>query len=160
MRVRVNTVVRLEYELQVDGETVDATPEGEPVAVLWGCAHELPAGLEGALEGRPPGPFRTWLSPERTHGPHDPEKVYQASRKDLPPGVTVEVGEGLYLEDEAGTPVGARIVAVDGGWVTVDANPRFAGKTLLYRGMIRGIREATPEEIEHGHAHGVGGIAH
>lgn len=160
MRVRGATVVRFEYELRVDGGTVDGTHEGEPVAVLWGHARELPAGLEWSLGGRAQGPFGVSVPSERAHGPHEPEKIYQASRRDFPPGVTVEVGEELYVEDESGAPVGARIVAVDGHQVTVDANPRLAGKTLVYSGVIHSIREATPGEIRHGHAHGEGRVDH
>lgn len=160
MEVRENTVVTFGYELRVDGERVDASLEGEPVTVLVGNAPWLPLGLEGALFGLSPGPFRVTLPPERAAGTHDPGKVAVVGRGEFPEGSSVEGGEEFHAQDEGGRPVAFRVVAVEGDRVTVDANPELAGKTLGYEGVIHGVREATPEEVEHGHVHGEGGVEH
>lgn len=160
MEVRPNTVVSFEYMLRVDGCVEDSTPEGEPVVVLHGHAHALPPGLEDVLLGLAPGPFRICVPPELAAGPHDPVKVVATSRGEFPHDAALEVGEEFYAGDEDGIPVTARVVSVEGERVTVDTNPRFAGKTLEYEGVVHHVREATPEEIDHGHVHGEGGILH
>ncbi len=158
--IQRNTVVRLEYALEVDGEIIDETLAGEPLVVLWGHAHELPPGLEEALEGYPRGKFQVSVPAERGVGIHRPEKVSQARLADFPAGSTVAVGKEFLTRDDEGRPLGARVTVVEGEEVTVDANPRLAGKTLAYSGLIHDIREATAEEIEHGHVHGEGGVEH
>lgn len=160
LKVRRDAVVRLEYVLRVDGEVVDETPEGEPVAVLHGRASGLPPGLESVLEGRGVGPFEARVPPELGAGERDPGLVLIASREDFPPGAVLEAGEEFYFEGEGGEVRPARIVAVEGDRVRVDANPALAGKVLEYTGIIHEVREATPEELEHGHAHGEGGVHH
>lgn len=158
--VHRNTVVRFEYVLRIDGEKADSSPDGEPVTVLCGHAPSRPPGLEAALLGRPPGYFRIVLPPERAAGAHDPLKVTTASRGEFPADARVEVGESFYATDEGGIPVTVRVVAVEGDRVTVDSNPEFAGKPLEYEGTIHSVREATPEEVDHGHVHGEGGVEH
>lgn len=158
--VTKNRVVKLEYALEVDGEIIDETLAGEPLLVLWGHAHALPPGLEEALEGYPRGEFQVSVPAERGVGSHRHEKVSQARLADFPEGSTVEVGKEFLTRDGEGHPVGARVTAVDGEEVTVDANSRLAGKTLVYSGLIHDIQEATAEEIEHGHVHGEGGVEH
>lgn len=155
-----DTVVKLEYTLEVDGVVLDATLAGEPLAVLWGHARYLPPGLEEALEGYPLGEFAVRVPPERGAGPHRPEKVCQVSLADFPPGATVEAGREFRTTDGEGWPVGVRVVSVEGEAVAVDTNPPLAGRALSYTGVIHEVREATDEEIEHGHAHGEGGVEH
>lgn len=70
MEVQPGTVVSLEYVLRVDGRDFGSSPEGEPVAVLPGHGRMLPPGLEEALIGRFPGPFRVVAPPERAAGPY------------------------------------------------------------------------------------------
>lgn len=69
-------------------------------------------------------------------------------------------GGRVLREGRDARPVAVRVVAVEGDQVTVDTNPEYAGKTLVYRGGIHAVREATPEEVDHGHAHGAGGVEH
>lgn len=160
MEVWPDAVVRLEYVLRVDGRDIDSSPEGEPVAVLYGHGCMLPPGLEDALVGRASGPFRVLVPPELAAGPYDPEKVTTVGRDDFPPDAVLEVDEEFYARDENGAAVTARITAVEGDMITVDTNPKLAGKTLEYEGVIHNVREATPEEIDHGHVHGEGGVHH
>lgn len=160
MEVRPGTVVTFEYALRVDERVEDSTPEGESVAILYGHASVLPPGLESALLGRTSGPFRIGVPPERAAGVYDPGKVVTVGRGDFPTGVALEVGEEFHARDGDSAPVSARITAIEGDRVTVDTNPEYAGKVLEYEGVIHSVRGATPEEIEHGHVHGEGGVAH
>lgn len=160
MKAAPDTIVSIEYILRVEGETVDSTPEGERIFFLHGKGHVLPPGLEDALAGKEAGAFRFSLSPKEGAGTYDPEKVFTAKRGDFPDDAEVEAGEEFYFEDDEGKPVAARIIAVDGENITLDANPELAGKTLEYEGVIHEVREATEEEVEHGHVHGEGGVEH
>lgn len=160
MKVAPDTVVSIEYILRVEGEAVDSTPEGERIFFLHGKGHVLPPGLENALEGRKAGEFRITLAPGDAVGEYDGERVFAAKRGDFPDDATVEIGEEFYFEDDEGKPVAARIIAVDGENITLDANPELAGKTLEYEGVVHEIRAATDEEVEHGHVHGEGGVEH
>ena len=139
---------------------MDSSNEGEPVKVLVGHAPGLPPGLEGALVGLSPGPFRVTLPPERGAGLHDPGKVSVVGREEFPEGSSLEEGEEFYALDEDGKPTSFRVVAVEGERVTVDANPEYAGETLVYEGVIHNVRDAEPGEIDHGHVHGEGGVEH
>lgn len=160
MKVRPNTVVRMEYVLRVDGREADSSPEGESVTILHGHDYLLPPGLEERLLGLSPGPFRIQIPAGEIAGRHDPGKVMAVDRDEFPPDAVLEEGEEFYAEDEDGTPVIARVVDVEGKTVTVDTNPEYAGKTLEYEGVIHHVREAEPEEVDHGHVHGEGGVSH
>ncbi len=160
MKVRPGCVVTFEYVLRVDGCVEDSTPPGEPIAILHGHGYSLPPGLEDALVGLSTGYLRAVVPLERAAGPFDPEKVTTVNRADFPLGAVLEVGEQFYLQDDGGRAVAVRVIAVEGDRVTVDANAPFAGKTLEYEGWIHGVREATAEEMDHGHVHGEGGTEH
>ena len=77
-------------------------------------------------------------------------------------GVVSSLGKGI-LTSSLGAILrgrGYRVTAVNGDLVTLDANPKWAGKTLEYSITIHAVREAEPEELEHGHVHGEGGVRH
>jgi FKBP-type peptidyl-prolyl cis-trans isomerase SlyD len=160
MKVGEKTVVSFAYVLRVDGQVVDRTDEGEIQTVLIGYAHGLPAGLEAALMGREVGSFSLSVPPEQGYGEYDASKRLEVRRSELPAGFDPQPGALLYAEDEAGKPISYRVSAVDGEQVTLDANPKWAGKTLEYSITIHKVREAEPEELEHGHVHGEGGVRH
>lgn len=160
MEVHKNRVVTFEYELRVDKKRVAASPEGGSIAVLVGHAHWLPPGLEEMLVGRGPGPFEVIVPPECGVGEHAREKVNVVGRGEFPADASLEVGEEFHAWDESGKLVAVRVVTVEADRVTVDANPELAGKELVYWGEIRAVREARPEETEHGHVHGAGGVEH
>lgn len=160
MKVVEKTVVKFEYVLRVDGEIADRTHEGETQTVLVGHAHGLPAGLEAALLGREVGSFVVSVPAAQGYGEYDASKCLEVRRAELPAGFDLEPGALLYAEDEAGNPVSYRVTAVNGDLVTLDANPKWAGKTLEYTVTIHAVREAEPEELEHGHVHGEGGVRH
>ncbi|RIH85902.1 FKBP-type peptidyl-prolyl cis-trans isomerase [Calidithermus roseus] len=158
MKVADKTVVQFEYVLRVDGEIADRTHEGETQTILIGHTHGLPAGLEAALMGREVGSFVVSVPPAQGYGEYDASKRLEVHRAELP--ADLEPGALLYAEDEAGNPVSYRVTAVNGDLVTLDANPKWAGKTLEYSITIHKVREAEPGELEHGHVHGEGGVHH
>lgn len=147
-------VVSLNFTLTVDGETLAKSEAGDPMEYLHGAEEILP-GLEAALEGKQVGDtFSVTLPPEDAYGEYDDEDVEEIDRADIPNADELEIGMSVEVEDEDGYAYPAEVVDMTETLVTLDFNPPLAGKTLTYAVEVIGVREATPEEIEHGHAHG------
>ncbi len=158
MRVETNSVVKFEYELWVDGSKVEGTEAQCPKTILMGHAPELPKGLEAALLGLEVGQYRLVVPPEQGYGPYDPALRVEVAIADLPEAP--RVGGGFSGTGPSGEPMLYRVIAIQGEQAVLDANPPLAGKTLEYRVNLQQVRRAEPEELEHGHIHGEGGIHH
>ena len=146
-------IVSLHYTLSTDGDQVIETSEGdEPLTYLHGHGHVIP-GLEKALFGKRPGDTGTIVvTPEDGYGPHDPERVVKEPRKRF--GFDVQAGMILEAQLEDGSQHPFQVVAVDEAEVTLDGNHPLAGKTLHFAVRVLEVREATMDELAHGHAHG------
>jgi len=153
MWVDTNSVVKLEYELWVEGQRLEGT-DGHPRTILMGHAPELPRGLEAALLGKAPGNYRVVVPPE----PYNPALCTEVLASALPD--PPRLGGGYSGEGPAGEPLLYRVVAIQGERVMLDANLPLAGKALEYRFTIHSVRPAEPGELEHGHVHGEGGVHH
>jgi|UniRef100_A0A7C3HDW5 FKBP-type peptidyl-prolyl cis-trans isomerase SlyD len=153
MQIDHKSVVKLVYELWVEGHKLEGT-DGHPKTVLMGHATGLPPGLEAALLDKEPGHYRITLPPE----PHNPALRVEVSASELPE--PPRPGGGYSGEGPEGQPLLYRVVAIEGERVTLDANSPLAGKALEYRLTILNVRPAEPEELEHGHVHGEGGVQH
>ncbi|MCS7059137.1 MAG: peptidylprolyl isomerase [Meiothermus sp.] len=149
-------VVSIRYTLRVDGELVD---QGE-LDYLHGYRNII-SGLEEALEGKSVGD-RVVVSvpPDKGYGPYDPDGVQVVERSAFPPGAEVEEGAVFYAEDADGNPVPFTVLGVEGDSVTIDFNHVLAGETLEFDVTLTGVRPATQEELEHGHAHSPHGHTH
>ena len=156
MKVANNMVVSLDFTLWDDqGEVIDTSEGGEPMAYLHGHLNLVP-GLEKALEGKVVGDtFKITVPADEAFGPRDEDLVEVLDRSDFPDDLELEPGMQFEAEDEDGDSI-VTITAVNGDEITVDSNPEFAGMDLTYEVKVVEIREATPEEIEHGHVHGEG----
>lgn len=151
--IQDDLVVSLKYTLTVDGEVVTQT-DGEPMEYLHGAEEILP-GLEVALAGRQVGDkFSVTLQPEDAYGEYDEDEIEEIDREDIPNIDELEVGMDVEVEDEDGYAYPAQVVEITDKVVVLDFNDRLAGKTLTYDVEVVGIREATAEELEHGHSHG------
>ncbi len=156
MKASTNTVVSFEYTLRVDGEVVD---QGQ-LAYLHG-QNQIIEGLEEAIEGREAGEaFVVTVGPEKAYGERNPDSVQVVPLSAFPDDAIVAPGEQFYAEDAAGNPMPLTVVGVEGEQVTVDFNHPLAGKTLEFDVKIREVREATPEELAHGHVHDPDSPAH
>ncbi|MFN7131807.1 MAG: peptidylprolyl isomerase [Myxococcales bacterium] len=154
MKIAKDTVVTLEYRLTLpDGELVDEGGAEDPLVYLHGYEEIVP-GLEKALEGKSAGDtLKVVVPPEEGYGEHDPEGVEEVPRASLPAELELEVGGVLTAHDDEDNEIEFHIVGIEGDKVTVDSNHPMAGKTLHFEVTIRDVRAATPEELEHGHAH-------
>ena len=148
-----NAVVSINYTLTNDaGEVMDTSEGREPLTYLHGSNNLIP-GLEKEMEGKSPGQdFKVTIPPAEAYGESNPELV-QTLSKEMFKGVdNVEPGMGFTAQGPQGEQ-NIVVTAVDGDQVTVDANHPMAGKTLHFAVEIVDVRDASEEEIEHGHVH-------
>lgn len=154
MKITQDKVVDLEYTLRVGGEIVDQSEPGEPLTYLHGHNNIIP-GLEKALEGKSVGDsMSVTVPPEEGYGERDDDNVQMLPREDFED--EVEVGGQYYAQSEDGSVTPFTIVGIEEGQVRVDFNPPLAGETLDFQVSVRGVRDASPDELEHGHPHGDG----
>jgi FKBP-type peptidyl-prolyl cis-trans isomerase SlyD len=160
MQVAKHAVVTISYTLKApDGEVLDTSDGGEPLAYVHGTGSLVP-GLEAALEGKSKGhSFDVRVAPAEGYGERDERLVQELDRKQLPPGMELEVGQQLQAQSPDGDLI-VTVVKLAGERVTLDGNHPLAGMTLQFTGEIRDVRAATHAELAHGHVHGPGGRAH
>ncbi len=156
-RVEKDVVVSMDYTLNVDGEVVDFSDKEEPLEYIQGHGQIIP-GLERAMEGMQVGDSKEVNVPaQQAYGEVDPGAVVEVSRADFPPNVPIEVGTPLQVRNMDGQILDARISTIEGDKVKLDFNHPLAGKDLLFNVTVVGLRNATEEELEHGHVHGEDG---
>ena len=148
-----NCVVSIHYTLTDDaGEVLDSSRDGDPLKYLHGANNLIP-GLENELTGKTAGAsMQVSVPPEDAYGLHSPEAIQNVPRSAFE-GVD-EIQPGMQFQTEG--PHGVQIIVVkevSDDEVTVDANHPLAGKTLHFDVSIEAVRDATPEEIAHGHVH-------
>jgi FKBP-type peptidyl-prolyl cis-trans isomerase SlyD len=153
--VEEGRVVTLGYTLIVDGKVID-TSEGKgnaPVQFIQGQGEIVP-GLENALYGMAVGESKdVVVSPDEGYGKLDPESFVDIPRHEFPPQIPLKPGVELQLRDNHDEVSEASVVSVNDDSVRLNFNNPLAGKELYFSVIILGVRKATPEEIEHGHAH-------
>ena len=156
MNVAQDKVVSFLYTLRVAGEVID---EGD---LTYIHGHEqIVAGLEEALLGQASGAkMKVSVPPAKGYGERDPERVQAVPRSAFPADAPLSVGVQLHAEDEDGNPLDMTVLAMGDKEVTLDFNHPLAGSTLDFEIAVTAIREATAEELEHGHVHGPGGHDH
>ncbi len=160
MLIGANSVVSIQYELTNNsGEVLDASAEGEPLTYLHGAGNIIP-GLEDALLGKTAGAeFSVTIAPEEAYGPRQEHLVQQVPRDAFPDSGELQIGMQFSAESDQGM-LSVVITAVSPDSVTVDANHPLAGETLHFAVRIEEVRQATDDEIAHGHAHGPHGHHH
>lgn len=159
MHAAANKAVTIEYTLTDDGgEVLDSSDGAEPLVYLHGAGNIVP-GLERALEGKSVADaIDIAVAPEDGYGVRDEKLVQNIATRKLPPG-KLTVGQWLRAEGPHG-PQMLVVTAIRGDYATVDANHPLAGMTLHFKAKITAIRDATEEELSHGHVHGAHGHDH
>ena len=157
MKVAKNVVVSIAYQVRTeDGVLVDEAPVNQPLQYLQGH-NNLVVGLENALEGKSVGDkFEVRVKPEEGYGEYN-ENMVQRVPKDVFVGVEdLEVGMRFIADTDMG-PLPVVITEVGDTDVVVDGNHMLAGQELNFTVEVVDTREATLEEIAHGHLHEEGG---
>jgi len=153
MEAQQDNVVSIHYVLRdSEGEIIDQSAEGQPLTYLHGHSNIVP-GLEKAIEGKGQGDeVKATVTPEEGYGEYR-EELVQTVNKEAFQGVDdIAPGMSFQADSDAG-PMIVTIKAVEGEEVTVDGNHVLAGQTLDLTVNVADVREATSEEIEHGHVH-------
>ncbi|NOH69248.1 peptidylprolyl isomerase [Vibrio rotiferianus] len=157
MKIEKNVVASLAYKVMLeDGVVVDQSTSEAPLDYLHGH-NNLITGLEKELEGKVAGDkFSVTVAPEDAYGDHN-DALVQRVPADVFQGVDqIEVGMRFLADTDQG-PIPVEVTEVDGDEVVVDGNHMLAGQTLTFEVEVMATREATAEEIEHGHIHQGGG---
>lgn len=164
MSVTQDKVVSFHYQMSdVDGTLLETSYEADPTLYLHGHRNLLPA-LESALEGKAVGEkTEVTLTPEEGYGLRKEGAVQRIPIKHLHNHEKlknkIKVGMTVQVNTQNG-PWDAVVLKVGKFNVDIDSNHPLAGKTLTFALEVVDVRDATPEELSHGHAHGVGGHHH
>ncbi|WPP00702.1 peptidylprolyl isomerase [Pseudomonas sp. HR96] len=161
MLIAANKAVSIDYTLTNEiGEVLDSSSGGAPLVYLQGAGNIIP-GLEKALEGKQPGDELTvTVEPEDAYGEYSAELVSTLSRSMFEGVDELEVGMQFHASAPDGQMQIVTIRDLDGDDVTVDGNHPLAGQKLTFQVKIVDVRDASQEEIAHGHVHGEGGHHH
>ncbi len=156
MQISKNKVAAIHYTLtNNEGEVIDSSAGREPLYYLHGAGN-LIIGMEEGLEGKNAGEkFNLRISPEKGYGELDPQMIQKVPRSAFG---NQEVKPGMKFSTKQGGVVTVTEVGLED--VTVDANHPLAGIELNFEVEVMEVRNATDEELAHGHVHGPGGHHH
>ncbi|MBT1689999.1 FKBP-type peptidyl-prolyl cis-trans isomerase [Dawidia soli] len=156
MQITKNKVAAIHYTLRDNAGTVIDTSDGrEPLYYIHGIGNLIP-GMEDGLEGRKKGDkLQLKISPDKGYGHKDPSMVQQVplsafGGQPVKPGMKFSTGQGGVVT----------VTEVGQDSVTVDANHELAGVELNFDVEVMDVRDASADELAHGHVHGPGGHHH
>lgn len=160
MQVAKNKVVTLNYTLTNDqGEILDQSQDGSFV-YLHGAFNIIP-GLENALEGKQADDsLNVRVAPEEAYGERNDSMIQAVPRDMFESDQPIEVGMQFHAQSPDGQHLTVTVTEISDETVTVDGNHPLAGVTLNFDVTIISVRDASSEEIDHGHVHGPGGHHH
>ena len=155
MKIASNKVATLHYTLKDDkGALIESSTGNEPLEYIHGIGNLIP-GLESKLEGKQAGDkVSAVVKPEDAYGERDEELIEEVERSEFDEAEELEVGKEFQYDDEDGNVFHVRIVKVTDKMVTIDGNHPLAGQTLSFDVEVLSVRDASKEELEHGHVHG------
>lgn len=157
MHIEKDKVVSLSYTLRdEDGSVLDHSPEDKPLTYLHGYGNII-MGLEEALNGKREGDsLEITLPPEKAYGERNAGLIQKIGIDQFPNPDSVEIGMRFQAQIDQEVHI-LSVMGIEGDEVRVDANHPLAGETLQFEVDVVDVREATTEEIEHGHSHEGGG---
>ena len=160
MQIESNKVVTLNYTLtDSDGKIIDQSNDGS-FAYLHGANNIIP-GLENALTGKTIGEkMDVAVAPADGYGEHEAEKTQAVPRNMFPEDAEIEIGMQFHAQGPNGETLVVTVVNVEDENITVDGNHPLAGVALNFDVEIMDVRDASEEELQHGHVHGPEGHEH
>jgi len=160
MQISNNCVVSIAYTLKDDNDTIiDQSTDGS-FCYLHGASNIIP-GLEDALTGKRKGDeLSVTVPPEQGYGVRDAARVQDVPREMFPAEQEIQPGMQFHAQGPDGQMIVVMVARVEDDTITVDGSPPLAGEQLNFQVTIMDVRDATAEEIEHGHVHGPGGHHH
>jgi FKBP-type peptidyl-prolyl cis-trans isomerase SlyD len=170
MKIEKNTVVSVTYDLHAGNETetkefIEAADASNPLTFLFGSGGMIPA-FEENLQGLDTGSsFDFQIASELAYGQFDPEAIVELPMDTFMVDGKVDmdlisIGNTIPMMDDSGNRLTGKVIEVTASEVKMDFNHLLAGKDLHFTGKVIEVRQATAEEIDHGHVHGPGGHHH
>ena len=160
MQIALNSVVTLHYTLKDnEGNLIDQSDDGS-FLYLHGAMNIIP-GLENALLGKATGDeVSVSVSPEEGYGVKDPERIQEVPKEMFEGNEDIQAGVQFHAQSPDGAAVVVTVVEVKDDVVVIDGNHALAGVDLNFDVKIIEVREASDEEVTHGHVHGPHGHQH
>jgi FKBP-type peptidyl-prolyl cis-trans isomerase SlyD len=154
MVIEKDRVVTIDYKLQDStGEVIDESEGANPLIYLHGNDNII-AGLEKHLIGKKTGDELACVVPAKEgYGERDEALVFKVPKSQFGDGASIELGMQFEAQGEDGSQI-VTVRSIEGDEVTIDANHPLAGEELHFTVKVVDVREATAEELEHGHVHG------
>ncbi|MHC2992562.1 peptidylprolyl isomerase [Pontibacter sp. HJ8] len=170
MKIEKNKVVTLSYELRIQNEKgeqslVEIANDDNPMVFIYGMSG-LPEQFEENLDGLNAGDaFDFKLEAEDGYGDYDQNAVVELPKSVFEiegnvPDNMLEEGNFIPMADSEGNQLQGRVAEIKDDVVVMDFNHPLAGKELNFKGKVEKVRDATQEELDHGHVHGEGGHHH
>ncbi len=160
MQIQPNAVVTLHYTLKDnEGNIIDQSDDGS-FLYLHGAMNIIP-GLENALTGKSAGDeISVKVSPEEGYGAKDPARIQEVPKEMFENAADIQPGMQFHAQGPDGNAVVVTVVEVKDDAVVIDGNHALAGMDLNFDVKVIDVREASEEEISHGHVHGPQGHDH
>ncbi len=160
MKIEKNKVVSINYTLKSDsGEVLDSSEGREPLEYIHGMGNLIP-GLEKELDGKGAGEtLQAVIAPAEAYGEYSDELVQTVSRTQFENPDDIREGAQFQVQTQHDVRI-ATVTTVEGDNVTLDLNHPLAGETLHFDVDVVSVREASAEELDHGHVHGAHGHHH
>lgn len=162
MSISKNSVVTVHYTLRegaADGPVIEETVGAAPLSFIFGVGQMIP-GFEANLENKNTGDkYSFLLSPEEAYGGQEPNAIVEVPKSNFAghdgtiDEATIKVGSPVRMKNQEGRTFQGTIVEDKGEKLVVDFNHPMAGRSLHFSGEVVSVREATPEELAHGHVH-------
>ena len=154
LKVDDRQVVSMDYTLRVDGEIVDSSEGQKPLEFLQGVGNIIP-GLEQELYEMEIGQSKqVVVAAVDGYGEFQAEAVVNVPKSEFPEQIPVEIGTELQVRGQNGETLYGRISKIEDDNVELNFNHPLAGKELHFDVTITALREASDEELLHGHVHG------
>jgi len=154
MSIQKDKVVAINYTLTNNaGQVIDSSEGRDPLQYIHGNGH-LIAGLEEALEGKQQGDqLEVAIPPEKGYGVRNEEHIQKVPTSQFSPDQKLEVGMQFQVKNQEAVMV-FTVSEIEGDLVTLDGNHPLAGVTLNFAVEVMELRDASKEELDHGHVHG------
>jgi FKBP-type peptidyl-prolyl cis-trans isomerase SlyD len=161
MKIDKHKVVTLHYKLQekdAEGDMVESTFGSEPLKFLYGVGAMIPK-FEAELAGKQKGDeFAFGIESAEAYGEYNPEAIAPIPKEAFVVDGEVnedllQVGRVIPMKDQEGNQLLGTVMEIGEDQVKMNFNHPMAGVDLYFSGQIEEVREATSEEVEHGHAH-------
>lgn len=163
----MNKAIAVEYNLYRDtatGELIESTEGKDPLAFLSGLGQMIPEFEANVADLNVGDTFSFGIKSENAYGSRKEEAVIELAQDmfmnegKLIPEVVVD--NILPLQDQNENVIPGKILSINEETITVDVNHLLADQDLYFTGKILEMRDATSEEVEHGHVHGAHGHQH